>query len=490
MAIAGTTLRPKKPSFITLPSSTLIQFLFISALLLLLLLLLFSISPSIPCIPSTPSPYPSPSPSPSWSGDLRLADFSWNSLPFPSNHLRPPLKIAVFSRKWPSSSSPGGMERHALTLYSALSLRGHQIHVFTSSLDQRPTSVNSPHLHLLSGPWRCDEAFSLFEEEHAISPFDVVHSESVALFHRFAHRIPNLAVSWHGISLEALHSSIYQDLLRRSHHEPLSPSFNRTLASAIYKVLDEIRFFHSYAHHVAISDSTGEILRDVYQIPHGRVHVILNGVDEHDFRPDLELGMAFREELGVPEDANLVMGVAGRLVKDKGHPLLFQAFAEITKRHPKVYLVVAGSGPWEQRYRELGGKVIVAGALPPAKLRAFYNSIDVFVNPTLRPQGLDLTLMEAMQCGTPVIATRFPSIKGSVVVREELGIMFSPNAAELEHAMEKAVGEGKERMAERGRACREYAKEMFTARKMAMAYERLFLCIKNESFCRYPLEFD
>ncbi|XP_020594233.1 uncharacterized protein LOC110034293 [Phalaenopsis equestris] len=477
MAIPGSIPRPKKPAFITFLSSTLLPLLFLCALLLLLLLF---ISAPLPCISSPPHL------SSSWSGDLRLAEFSWNSLPFPSHHPlhTTSLKIAVFTRKWPSSSSPGGMERHALTLHSALSLRGHQIHVFTSALDHSPSSLNTLHLHPLAGRWRCDEALSLFEEEHAISPFDVIHSESVALYHRFARRIPNVAVSWHGISLEALHSSIYQDLLRRSHYEPLSSSFNRTLSSAIYKVLDEIRFFESYAHHVAISDSTGEMLRDVYQIPRGRVHVILNGVDETEFQPDLELGIAFREELGVPEDAELVMGVAGRLVKDKGHPLLFQAFTEIAKRYHNVYLVVAGSGPWEQRYKELGEKVIVAGALPPAKLRAFYNSIDVFVNPTLRPQGLDLTLMEAMQCGTPVMATRFPSIKGSVVVRDELGIMFSPNVAELGNAMEKAVREGKGRMAERGRACRAYAMEMFTARKMAMAYERLFLCIKNESFCR------
>ena len=129
--------------------------------------------------------------------------------------------------------------------------------------------------------------------------------------------MPNLVVSWHGISLEGLHSAIYQDLIRGP-GEPVSPSFNHTLGAAIFKVLDEIRFFKSYAHHVAISDSTGEMLRDVYQIPKGRVHVILNGVDEDEFGPDHELGEKFRSEIGVPNDATVVMGIAGRLVKDKG----------------------------------------------------------------------------------------------------------------------------------------------------------------------------
>ena len=173
-----------------------------------------------------------------------------------------------------------------------------------------------------------------------------------------------------------------------------------------------------------------------------------------------------------------------------GHPLLFQAFSKLIKLHPRVYLVIAGTGPWAQRYIDLGPNVIALGALAPSKLKAFYNSIDIFVNPTLRPQGLDLTLMEAMQCAKPVMATRFPSIKGTIVVDDEFGFTFAPNVEELIEAMEMAVAEGRRRLAERGSKCREYASSMFTAGKMGMAYERLFLCVKDEKYCRYPLRFD
>ncbi|KAJ4733110.1 UDP-Glycosyltransferase superfamily protein [Rhynchospora pubera] len=270
----------------------------------------------------------------------------------------------------------------------------------------------------------------------------------------------------------------------------MAPAFNKSLAQSIYKVLDEIRFFRNYAHHVAISDSTGEMLRDVYQLPNRRVHVILNGVDQEQFGPDYELGRTFRDDIGLPKSAELVIGVSGRLVKDKGHPLLFEAFSKLALRHPNVFLIVAGSGPWAQRYADLGRNAKVLGAVPPTRLKAFYNSLDVFVDPTLRPQGLDLTLMEAMQCGKPVLATRFPSIKGSIVVDDEFGFMFSPNADSLLEQLEVVVAEGVTRLAERGRACREYAKRMFTAQKMALAYERLFLCVKNETYCGYPLRFD
>ncbi|KAL4359662.1 hypothetical protein AHAS_Ahas08G0099800 [Arachis hypogaea] len=158
----------------------------------------------------------------------------------------------------------------------------------------------------------------------------------------------------------------------------------------------------------------------------------------------------------------------------------------LIRKHPNVYLIVAGSGPWTNRYKDLGRQVLVLGSMDPSMLRAFYNAIDIFVNPTLRPQGLDLTLMEAMMSEKPLLASRFPRIKGTIVVDDEFGFMFSPNVESLLEAVEAVVNEGKETLARRGKACREYANSMFTARKMALAYERLFLCIKKDTFCSYP----
>nr|KYP32727.1 Lipopolysaccharide 1,2-N-acetylglucosaminetransferase [Cajanus cajan] len=404
-----------------------------------------------------------------WSGDLQLVEFAWNRLSY-FEHTRPPfaLKIAVFSRKWPISTIPGGMERHAHTLHTALAHRGHQVHVFTSPQDESPAINKDNH-----------------EQGASSRPYIHCHDESVALPHWLARNMSNLAVSWHGIALESLQSSIFQDLARRP-DEPMSPLFNKSIQGVVPKVLNEIRFFRNYAHHVAISDSCGEMLRDVYQIPNKRVHVILNGVDEDDFGEDVELGREFRMKIGIPGNASLVLGVAGRLVKDKGHSLLHEAYSRLITKYPDVYLIVAGSGPWENRYRDLGSQVLVLGSMSPSMLRAFYNAIDIFVNPTLRPQGLDLTLMEAMMSGKPLLASRFPSIKGTIVVDDEYGFMFSPNVESFLEALEAVVKEGPQRLARRGKACREYAAKMFTARKMALAYERLFLCIKDRTFCTYP----
>ncbi|CAN6444243.1 unnamed protein product [Victoria cruziana] len=469
------------------------------ATLLFVSLLLFSSSGTNPLNLSSPIPCTSiayrDKGARNWTGDLRLARFAWNNLCFGPTKAK--LRLAAFSKKWPVAAVPGGMERHAHGLYTALARAGHTVHVFTASSDAsgrsaRRVSDGDLHVHFAStvgGSLDGAAAWRLFAEENASRPFDFVHTESVALHHARARGVPNLAATWHGIAYEALHSHLFQDLLRGSGQRRPAESEAR-LRETIPKLLEEIRFFASYKHHIAISDNVGQVLTDIYQLPPENVHVILNGVDHENFYHDPKIGAKFRQEFGVPLNASLVMGVAGRLVRDKGHPLLFEAFSTIRKRHSDVYLLVAGSGPWEERYRELEPNVKVLGPLKPSRLAEFYNALDVFVNPTLRPQGLDLTLMEAMHCGKPLLASNFPSITGSVVLNEGFGYTFAPNVKSLTDAMEAAIRDGRAEMVGKGATCKGYALSMFTSRKMASAYERFFLCMKDETYCRYPLSTD
>ncbi|XP_050219328.1 uncharacterized protein LOC126669810 [Mercurialis annua] len=430
----------------------------------------------------------------SFNGDLRNAKFPWNKLCFgPTFHEK--LKIAVFSKTWPIGSAPGGMERHASTLYHALAERGHEIHVFTVPSDKMPRfDIHQGNLHVYfaandHGSVNCSLAFEMFNKVNSSNlPFDYVHSESVSLPHWRAKSVPNLAVTWHGIWYEIMHSKLFQELFTNPNGD------NNFLATEIQesmpKLIDEIRFFSSYNQHICISNSAGEVLVNIYQLPPRNVHVILNGVDNTKYFHNPEAGTTFRRKHEFPSNVSLIMGVAGRLVRDKGHPLLYEALSVIMKRNPNILLVVAGSGPWGRRYAELGPNVKVLGALESSELSEFYNAIDVFVNPTLRPQGLDLTLMEAMHCGKPVLCPNYPSIVGSVVVSEELGYIFSPNVKSLVDALELVIRDGPKVLQQKGMACKNYALSMFTATKMASAYERFFLCMKNSRYCQYPLPTD
>ncbi|CAL9240500.1 unnamed protein product [Arabidopsis halleri] len=429
------------------------------------------------------SPVTSSPENPQFAGDLRDLTSPWNKLSL--GPISEKLKLAVFCKSWPVGSIPGGMERHAYTLYTSLASRGHEIHVFTVSSDRsnREEYYNRGNLHVYFAPnehgtLNHSQAFEIFHKINGLDhPFDYVHTESVSLPHWRVKMVPNsdIAVTWHGIWYEIMHSNLFQEL---SNDRPISD-----LQQTMPRLVDEIRFFPKYKQHICISNSAREVLVNIYQLPKRNVHVIVNGVDQTKFVYSPESGTRFRVKHGVPDNGTfIVMGVSGRLVRDKGHPLLYEAFALLVKMHPQVYLLVAGSGPWGKRYAELGENVRVLGALEPEELSGFYNALDVFVNPTLRPQGLDLTIIEAMQCVKPVVAPNYPSIVGTVVVDERFGYTFSPNVRSLVETLDSAVRDGSSVLEMKGIACKAYALSMFTATRMASAYERFFMCMKNERY--------
>ncbi|RZC76001.1 hypothetical protein C5167_000171 [Papaver somniferum] len=424
---------------------------------------------------------------------------AWNHLTFSSDPPKKLLKIALFVKKWPQRNLAGGLERHALTLHLALAKRGHELHIFTTTTTNDTNTTTFPNMNFhLSRPTSggyLDQAlvWNQFQIQNSTGkPFDVVHTESVGLMHTRAKNVKNLAVSWHGIAYETIHSDIIQEMVR-------SPEEQRshTLTERSIKVADEVKFFPRYSHHVATSDHCGDVLRRIYMIPDGRVHVILNGVDEQVFKPNPAEGKAFRHKVGIPEsETALVLGMAGRLVKDKGHPIMFEALSQIFAEQDdafrkRVHVIVAGDGPWGARYRELGSNLLVLGPLKQSELASFYNAIDVFVNPTLRAQGLDHTLLEATMSGKPVMATRFASITGSVIVGPEMGYTFSPTVSSLKDALLNVIGDGRKTLEKKGQMARQRALKLFTATKMATAYERLFLCISNSTsnedgdYCKY-----
>ncbi|XP_059625234.1 uncharacterized protein LOC132268400 [Cornus florida] len=430
--------------------------------------------------------------------DLLSFPSAWNHLSFPS---RPPpklLKIAVFVKKWPNRYQAGGLERHALTLHLALAKQGHELHIFTtsslnSSFPKYPMSNIYFHLSKPTAAGYLDQSlvWKQFQSQNSTGkPFDVVHSESVGLMHTRSRNVSNLAVSWHGIAYETIHTDIIQELLR-------APEEARAyaLTERVLKVVEELKFFPNYAHHVATSDHAGDVLKRIYMIPEERVHVILNGVDEEIFKPDAAKGKDFKLKFGIPEYRSLVLGMAGRLVKDKGHPLMFESLKQIFQENStfreNVVVLVAGDGPWGARYKDLGANVLVLGPLGQAQLSRFYNAIDIFVNPTVRAQGLDHTLLEAILSGKPVMATRLASITGSVIVGTQMGYTFSPTVASLKKALHGIWEDGRENVEKKGKAARERGMELFTATKMAAAYERLFLCIASNNgedsndYCQY-----
>lgn len=132
-----------------------------------------------------------------------------------------------------------------------------------------------------------------------------------------------------------------------------------------------------------------------------KITVLRNGVDLAFFRPTERATQ--RTALGI--SGPLLLSV-GNLVPSKGHDITLRALALLASTH----LVIAGEGPELSSLQKLAADLGIAhrvhflGNLPQSKLPEFYSAADVMVLASSR-EGWANVLLEAMACGTPVVAT-------------------------------------------------------------------------------------
>ncbi len=144
-----------------------------------------------------------------------------------------------------------------------------------------------------------------------------------------------------------------------------------------------------------------------------RVVSLRNGVDLQLFRPT--------ERKANPMFTLLAVG---HLVPVKAQDLIIGALTLL----PDVRLVLAGDGPdrakLENLARELkvSDRVSFLGAVPQAQLRAHYGAADALVLSSSR-EGWANVLLEAMACGTPVVASRVYGTP-EVVASPEAGVLM------------------------------------------------------------------
>lgn len=202
-----------------------------------------------------------------------------------------------------------------------------------------------------------------------------------------------------------------------------------------------------------------------------KAHVVYNGVDLGVFRPGVGDG-ALRKELGIAHDA-FVVGYAGQLIKAKGLEVLLRAFSRLRVEFANTILLIAGRGRDEIALRATAGEGVRFQPFS-CSMPEFYSSLDVFALPTLLLEGLSRSLIEAMACAVPSVATRLGG-NAETLVDGETGL-FVP--AEDEGGLHGRLRDLYLDPGARGRmgaAARERAEKLFDAVACARAVEAIYL---------------
>ena len=173
---------------------------------------------------------------------------------------------------------------------------------------------------------------------------------------------------------------------------------------------------------VAVSQAVAEDLVHAAKLSGDRVRVVNNMFDISEIgRESLRLSDGERRTGGQPP---LIMSI-GRLVPQKDHTTLLKAFAIMRVIRP-CKLVILGEGPERSRLEDLALQLGIADevSLPGFSANPFAHlaKASVFVLPSAW-EGLPGALIEAMACGTPVVATDCPGGSAEILQGGQLGML-------------------------------------------------------------------
>jgi len=162
---------------------------------------------------------------------------------------------------------------------------------------------------------------------------------------------------------------------------------------------------------ITISESGRQDVHQFFGIPLEKISVVYPGVDAVYKPLPADEVTAFRQEKQLPERFLLHVGT---LQPRKNIPTLLEAFARVDDQ--SLHLLLVGGKGWLfdeifRRVEQLGiqKRVHFTGYVPDGELPLWYNAATAFVFPSVY-EGFGMPVVEAMACGTPVIASNASSI--------------------------------------------------------------------------------
>lgn len=173
--------------------------------------------------------------------------------------------------------------------------------------------------------------------------------------------------------------------------------------------------------YIAISKQMRKGLTEL-GIPEEKIAYLPNGVDINLFCPKKE-----------KEDNTLLF--VGRITYNKGLHVLLKALRYLKE---SMHLIIIGPADWDLQYyhnvfstsiekinQEEKHKITYLGALDQANIIEWYQKASIFALPSFS-EGFPVTVLEALSCETPVIATPVGGIP-EVIQNRENGILVPPN---------------------------------------------------------------
>jgi mannosylfructose-phosphate synthase len=249
------------------------------------------------------------------------------------------------------------------------------------------------------------------------------------------------------------------------------------------RISEEGRIFRSVSAQTVTSVLQRDKIRELYGWQSQNIEVIPPGVDVRSFRPP----DPSRPPPQTDSPKRYIFCLS-RIDSGKGHDFLIDAFDLVRRQVPDVHLVIGGGSPTPQLRelavlatmhaiideKQLHDHVTIAGYVPDELLVPYYQRAALFALPSLfEPFGM--TVLEAMACATPVVASRLGGIR-TVITSGKNGLLVDPtDRDEFAAAMVRLLNDRQmaDRLGEAGRSTviEEFSWEAIARRHLAL-FER------------------
>jgi len=373
-----------------------------------------------------------------------------------------------------------GLTVYGELLASGLCARGHQVTMIASRRQGAPGQELIDGVRVLRVPigptdWLGFglQAARILARLQQHDSFDVIHFLDV----RFAW-------AFRGHCLATVFESFHQRMHAKGDRPYAHNRANYVWRSLYFRIVDRTLQRWTLTRPqmlIASSKSTRDEFVQHYGFPADRVFTVPLGIDTARFtRRDPR---ALRERLQL-EGKRVVLYV-GFSTPRKGVEYLAQAMGSLDDEC-RLLLV----GKWEPGYRDMffrslpeqvRGKVLEAGYVADEELPEYYSLADVFVFPSLL-EGFGLPVVEAMACGTPVIAARTSSLPEVV---GDAGILVpAMDAAALAKALSTVLGDENLR-GELARRGLERVRRLFGAERMVTGTLRVYQAFRERAGAEY-----
>lgn len=331
----------------------------------------------------------------------------------------------------------GGVERYTSKLTEELSKQGCKIYIITSNHDdqEKQKGINyniyrftTHKLFKQRYPLikKDDEYFNIFEKldkeklDFIICNTRFYMTTLLGLNYAKKNNIPSLVIE-HGSNHFSVNNRIY---------DFFGKIFEHIITSIIKR---KTNYFYG------VSGRCNNWLKHFNVKASG---IIYNSIDGNDYEKYKLINFKHKKY----DKEKIIITFASRLIKEKGIFLILDSFVELQKKHPNLLLFIAGEGPLLSQLKQDYNleNIIFLGKLSYDEIMSLFNITSIFVHPSMYPEGLPTSILEAglMECA--VVATdRGGTIE--VIKDDSYGLICEENIGSLTKKLEILISNRKKR---------------------------------------------